>query len=453
MNLLAVLLLVISATKTSSIQPLTTVPYSNAEIAVYDARTFDKEHNRSTAVTGKKGLFYTDPLALVLLNQTQFDVTTQFLRFQLVLFNEDLRRTVINYLVDNGYSNSSNQTEVKLVPIDKLRVSWTKEKKKTSNIDFHLETSFWLSLQRRHQLDITLSCNKEESCKDLYNNAKKFNNVSSEISDSLQLEYVYESTNIQRMQVHIDIKAGEHVINTAFYQNLVEQVPTEPRYFFENDLDEFMKEILDGTLLSEQFVAADPILSPGDEEKLEKLLKFSLVTLRMKLDNWSNIYWPDEDDEDKTRPDRALMKLNEELKAMNLDEEDEDTTSITTEMNKFAKEHLSSTSYDLFSKVKKFLELEENGRRFKLRKLKAYKLKNFNESTLLVSRKVIMLSRKEYKQNVPIQWLATTTPTEVKKLQLTEYKELKAEVQKLSEQLGMWVLRKLPKVIRLESLF
>jgi hypothetical protein len=112
---------------------LTSVPYLNGEITVYEHRA-----NQSR--------YYLPPLAILQLNDTQVlynRFTNRYsIRLALVLFTEQLHQAVLDYLQKTlNRCHLNTQCQIKMIPIDRLRIVWKRLQSLSSNYELD---SIWI---------------------------------------------------------------------------------------------------------------------------------------------------------------------------------------------------------------------------------------------------------------------------------------------------------------------
>ncbi|CAF1312691.1 unnamed protein product [Rotaria sp. Silwood1] len=282
---------------------LTSVPYLDGEVAVY-------EHKQNNS------RLFVPPLATLYLNQTRVIynplLKSNVLRLSLILYTNELRETILNYLSSskNRCNSIYEKCDIKMVPIERLRIIW----KRTDHFasDYKLDTSWLSNTALLNKIDVHIRCLTNETCSTL----KKSVLETPEILNGLELEY---STRTEKQTRKLVTITGQHVMKTQMYSEL-KQLPSSTvdsniRYLFIDDMNQFITEIFTTVELEE--IKDSDYMAHDDQKALKELLRQSLSSNLETLSDhseqqWNLVYWKF----DSIRPDRIIHLLNDELKQL-----------------------------------------------------------------------------------------------------------------------------------------
>ncbi|CAF1504973.1 unnamed protein product [Didymodactylos carnosus] len=401
---------------TAHISPiiLTSVPYLNGEIAVYEHRENPRQR------------LYVLPVALIFMNNTKIIqnrlLNKYSLRFTLVLFNEHIRQVVKQYMIKSFYRNETDRFEVKMFPTDQVRVVF----KSSVDIsdDYQLRSQWISNIALRNEIFFFIDCTDELTCQELYDNIKE-NSVSGAL-DGLHFEYC---TQTEKHERHLLNVTGAHVIKTRLYSQLTPNI----RYILPEDMNQLVTEVLNVVELSE--IADFGYISLNDQSFINEILRQKLSSSTMSdVIQWDSVFW--RENEASTRPDRVVKEINAYLERHH-----SNMTSSSANWTKI----FGKINYDLYKQARKFMEIREE--RFNLKTIRAYRINkdHFNDSLKLVQKSVIII-KSDSVHSVPIrseyESLLTTGGTAFEtaeqKLILIESKlqELELQLQNKNETMG-----------------
>ncbi|CAF1525841.1 unnamed protein product [Adineta ricciae] len=128
---------------------LTSVPYLGGSVSVYEHK-----QNRSR--------LFAIPLAVLDTNQTKIHynllVEKHILTLPLVLYTNELRRTILDYLshTQNRCSSKQEVCDISMVPTEHLRVLWTRTNPFSSN--YKLDTTWQPNTALLNEFDVQIEC-------------------------------------------------------------------------------------------------------------------------------------------------------------------------------------------------------------------------------------------------------------------------------------------------------
>jgi microcystin-dependent protein len=298
---------------------LTSVPYLDGEVSVYEHK-----QNRSR--------LFVPPLAVLYLNQTRVFyrlLDKQYLlRLSLVLYTNELRTTILQYLSNtrNRCSPPQEICDIKTVPTERFRLVWKRKKELSSN--YKLDTSWQSNTALLNNINVYIECSTNQTCYELLNNVLE----TPDILNGLELEY---STQTEKQSRKVVTITGQHVIKTQMYSKL-KQLPSTTaenhvRYLLVDDMNQLVTEILTRMELEE--ITDLDYIAQNDENILTELLRqrlsLNIETLHGHTEQqWNSVYW----NSDNIRPDRIVHLLNDELKQL------QNKTSLTHQNQSFTHE-------------------------------------------------------------------------------------------------------------------
>jgi hypothetical protein len=277
---------------------LTSVPYLNGEITVYEHRA-----NQSR--------YYLPPLAILQINDTQVlfnRFTNRYsIRLALVLFTDELHRVVLDYLrktLNRCHTNS--QCQIKMMPIDRLRIVWKRLQSLSTN--YELDSSWISNTILLSTIYFNIDCTNKLACDNLQEDILKY----PQIIDGLELEYSTPTEKHLRSEITI---MGSHVMKTNMYASLKQMntaTESNTRYLLADDMNLLMSEVLANVEMNE--IKDAGYVSHDDQIIMRDLLKNRIalnqeVLLGHTARQWDSVFW----NSDNIRPDLTVKLLNEQL--------------------------------------------------------------------------------------------------------------------------------------------
>ena len=286
---------------TAEISPstLTSVPYLNGEITIYEHR-------------GNQSRYFHPPLAIIQLNDTQ-TIYNRFtnrysIRLALVLSTEDLHQRILTYLQEtlNLCQRPTDKCQIKMIPIDRLRIVWKRLQALSS--DYELDSSWMSNTILLSAIHFSIGCATRSACEELRNDTLKH----PEIFDGLELEYSTPTEQHLRKDVTI---TGSNIIQTGMFASLKQMpnlIDSNTRYLMVDDMNTLVSEVIANVEMSD--VRDAGYVSHDDQALLRDLLKNRIainqeVLLGHTSKQWESVYW----NSDNLRPDVTVKFLNDEL--------------------------------------------------------------------------------------------------------------------------------------------
>jgi hypothetical protein len=277
---------------------LTSVPYLNGEITVYEHR-----ENQSR--------YYLPPLAILQINDTDVlynRFTSRYsVRLALVLFTDQLHQTVLDYLRKTlNRCHLNNECQIKMIPIDRLRIVW--KRIQALSDDYELDSSWMSNTILLSTIYFNIGCATQSACIDLQKDIVEH----PEIIDGLELEYSTPTEKHLRRDVTV---TGSHVMNTNMFSSLQQMQATtdsKTRYLLADDMNALVSEVIANVEMSD--VTDAGYVSHDDQALMRDLIKNRIainqeILLGHKARQWESVYW----NSDNIRPDLTVKLLNEEL--------------------------------------------------------------------------------------------------------------------------------------------
>jgi hypothetical protein len=299
---------------------LTSVPYLNGEITVYEHRA-----NQSR--------YYLPPLAVLQINDTQVlfnRFTNRYsIRLALVLFTDELHQVVLSYLQKTLKRCQTNTPcQIKMMPIDRLRIVWKRIQALSTN--YELDSSWISNTILLSTIYFNIDCTTQSACIHLQQDILQY----PQIIDGLELEYSTPTEKHLRREVTI---MGSHVMKTNMFASLKQMyttTDTNTRYLLADDMNMLISEVLANVEMSD--VTDAGYVSHDDQILMRDLLKNRIalnqeVLLGHKARQWESVYW----NSDNIRPDLTVKLLNEQLSRQDNQGSKENQIEIDQDKNHF----------------------------------------------------------------------------------------------------------------------
>ncbi|CAF1540540.1 unnamed protein product, partial [Adineta ricciae] len=226
-------------------------------------------------------------------NQTKIHynllVEKHILTLPLVLYTNELRRTILDYLshTQNRCSSTQEVCDISMVPTEHLRVLWKRTNPFSSN--YKLDTTWQPNTALLNEFDVQIECSTSKVCSALLNSIQQ----SPKMLDGLVLQY---STQTEKHTSKTVTITGHHLMKTKMF-SAVKQLPSaaannHERYLLVDDINQLATELLTTMELEER--TDSDYISQRDQTILIELLKLSLLRNSVVLDGqcwffaWSN---------------------------------------------------------------------------------------------------------------------------------------------------------------------